>query len=199
MECPHNKWNGHICPGDKRHWCLKKERPVTNRYNYQYCLNDNYKNCSIYQKELDRDCFFTTILCEILGQEKDNNLILSNLSCFRKNVLEQNKEYEKLLVCHERISPMIARAIRNTPKDLEKEFIELIYTSYLLPINKFIMENDIVNAIQRYKQMRSLLIVNFSLGQEWAKITFDYSHPESYRPKVRKKIIPIGLKNKGEI
>lgn len=194
MECPHSKWNGHICPKDKRHWCLKKERPVTYRYNYQYCLNDNYKECVIYQKELDRDCFFTTILCEILGQEKENNPILNNLCYFRINVLEQSEYYKELLVCHERISPLIARAIRHTSKDLEKEFIELIYTSYLLPLNKFIIENDIDNAIQRYKQMRNLLIVNFSLGQEWANITSYYKKPELYRPKVRRKIIPIGFK-----
>ena len=198
MECPHSKWNGHICPSDKQHWCLKKERPVTTKYNYNYCSNDNYKNCSIYQKGLETDCFFTIILCEILGQEKENNLILNNLNTFRKSILETNKEYEELLIFHERISPLIARAIRYTSKELEEEFIDLIYNSYLLPINKFIIEYDISNAIKRYEQMRSLLIVNYNLGQEWANITSHYKRPELYRPKVRKKIIPIGLKNKGE-
>lgn len=194
-ECPHNKWNGHLCRG--QHECLKTNRKVTTKYHNKYCYSPNYVECSIYQKNKEKDCFFTTILCEFLGQPFDENLILKNLNEFRKKVLEQDKQYEELLIYHDRISPLIADAIRNTSPEMLKEFIELIYTAYLLPINNFITIKDTKNAIRRYEKMRELLIVNFSLGQQYAYITYHYKHPEKNDKKTKKRI-PIGL-TKGNI
>ena len=174
-------------------WCLKEDKKVTTKHFNKYCSTNDYDQCQIYKENITKSCFFTTILCEKLSQPLVDNPILYNLKTFRKNILEQDAQYQELLTYHDRLSPIISNAIRNNSIQTINDFIEIIYSSYILPINKFILNGDIDNAIRRYEKMRELLIVNFGLEQEYYAIRTEYNQPE-FRKEKRKIRLPIGRK-----
>jgi len=173
----------------RQNFCFKKDGIVKGKYCRSYCSNSNYDNCPIYCKNKDSNCFFTTILCEKLGLSYDN-LILINLNNFRKNILEKKECYRELLVCHDRISPIISAAIRSCDIQSIDEILGVMYSNFLIPINNFIINGEVDKAIFRYKKMLELLVVYFSLGKEFADVTYYYKYPERYkfRTKLKKKI-----------
>ena len=194
MKCTFEKWGANKYSGPS--YCLKADRGVEHGYFCKYCSSGNYDKCSIYQENQQEDCFFRAIL-EKIGKLDDNNIILESLKKFRREILENNNscryvnkilEYRKLLVMHDRISPVIANAIRNTSINTIDEFLNIIHNTYIIPINNFIIENQTEKAIDYYKKMLELLIVNFSLNQEYASMKYRYAHPELYEMKKGKKI-----------
>ena len=195
MGCIFEKWGANDYCGPC--YCMKVDRRVAYSYYRKYCNSNNYDTCSIYQQNQQSDCFFTTILEKIGKLDDASKIILDNLKKIRKEILEGNNQcrdfsnhlqYRVLLVEHDRISPIIADAIRNTKIDTIDEFLTIIYEKYIIPINKFIIENQIEKVISYYKEMLKLLIVNFSLGQEYASMKYHYKHPELSEMKKGKKI-----------
>lgn len=168
----------------RNHFCFKKDGVVKGSYYHNYCSNSNYETCPIYNQDKESNCFFETILCEKMHLPEANH-ILENLTNFRKNTLEQDEKYRELLVIHDRISPIIADAIRNTSISSIDEFLKIIYSSFIAPINKFIIAKETAEAVERYEKMLKLLIVNFSLGQRFADIKYYCRHPEQYKSRVR--------------
>lgn len=193
MGCTFKKWgvNDYVGPC----YCVKADRGVTYGYYCKYCNSSNYDKCSVYQENQHEDCFFTAILEKI--NKLDIKIIIENFEKFRKDILEDNNkcrdfnknlEYRALLVMHDRMSPVIAGAIKNTNIDTIYDFLTIIYENYLIPINNFIIENQVEKAIYFYKKMFDLLIVNFSLNHEYASMKYQYKHPELYKMQKGKKI-----------
>lgn len=194
MKCTFKKWGANAFVGPS--YCVKADCGVEYRYFCKYCNSDNYDKCSIYQENQHEDCFFRAIL-EKISKLDDNNIILENFKKFRKEILENSNrcrlvneiiEYRKLLVMHDRISSIISNAIRNTSINTIDDFLNIIYNIYLIPINNFIIENQVEKAVYYYKKMLELLIVNFSLNQEYASMKYHYEHPELSKMKKGKKI-----------
>lgn len=168
----------------RKHFCFEKDGTVSQKCYTNYCDGPNYEECPIYKETMTKGNFFITILCEKRGLPIDNH-ILTDLTNFRKNILEKDEKYRELLIIHDRLSSIIADAIRNTSDKSISEFLDVIYSSYLIPINEFILNNQVDSAIFRYQKMLDLLMVNFSLGKEYANITYYYKYPERYKTRVR--------------
>lgn len=185
MNCTCYKWSNGKWYGTN--YCLKEKCKISERYYQEYCCNANYDKCKYYQENRDRDCFFTTILCEKNIPSSLNVEILMNLKAFRKNVLEKNHKYMELLVLHDGISPMISDAIRYNKISSIDEFLNVIYSNYIVPINNFILNRDVENAVKCYNKMLGILVVNFSLGSDLAGIKYHYNHPELFKVNTKKR------------
>lgn len=182
MECTFKKWGKNHLRGP--FYCEKAKAKVTAYRHAQYCKGPCYTECPIYKKSYDSDCFLATIFSKLELSNDISDSILENFKNFRRNILEKDFKYRDLLVYHDRISPFIADAIRNTNIDTIDEFLrEIIFNSYLIPINEYIVSGQVDKAISYYEKMRELLIVNFSLNKEYASMQYRYQHPELYKPK----------------
>lgn len=196
MDCTFKKWGyGHY---RGPFYCEKSVERVTQyRYN-QYCQGPCYSECPIYKDNLEKNCFFTTIFSKLNDDTINSKEFLNNWQVFRKKVLEKDSKYRDLLVYHDRISPFIADAIRNTSISTTDEFLKIIYNNYLIAINNYIKNNQVEKTIEVYKKMLELLIVNFSLGQEYASMKYHYKHPELHKPKSLFRSIKGHNRSKGE-
>lgn len=181
MDCTFKKWGYGHHSGPP--YCEKKGKRVSEKCYKNYCSNSCYCECPIYINDLEKKCFFTVILCPEIKTSSFNVELLMNLKRFRKNVLEKNYKYRDLLVYHDRISPLIADAIRNTNINGIDEFLKVIYENYIIIISNYINSNEVEKAVTRYQKMLELLIVNFSLNKEYANMQYRYKHPELYKPK----------------
>lgn len=181
MDCTFKKWGyGHY---RGPFYCEKKDGRVTSYIYNQYCNSSCYSECSIYKENLEQNCFFTALFAKLNDNTIDSKEFVKSWNLFRKNTLEKDKKYRDLLVYHDRISPLIADAVRNTKIDSIDEFLKIIYENYIIVISNHIENNEVEKAIIRYQKMLELLIVNFSLNKEYANMQYRYKHPELYRPK----------------
>lgn len=181
MDCTFKKWGYGHYRGPS--YCEKKGKRVTQyRYN-QYCQGPYYTECSIYKENYEKNCFLRALFDKLNDNTIDSKDFLNSWKLFRKNILEKNNKYRDLLVYHDRISPLIADAIRNTNIKSIDEFLKIIYKYYIINISNYIKNNQVERAIEVYKKMLELLIVNFSLNKEYASMKYRYQHPELYKPK----------------
>lgn len=193
MECTFNLWNGQ--EHNDSSYCLKIEQKVSKKHCANYCNSKDYNTCPIYQKQQENNCFLTFMLTHQLEQSKRNKEILANLQRFRQNILETNPQYKALLTYHSGLSPLIIEHMRYTPNDILNEFLQVIYKAYILPINDYIINGKIEHAIFRYEKLRELLIVNFSINQQFAAMTYHYQNPESHQTKIKKIRLPFNKSN----
>lgn len=181
MDCTFKKWGYGHYRGPA--YCEKKGERVTQyRYN-QYCQGPCYHECPIYKYNLEKTCFLRALFDKLNDNTIDSKEILNTWNLFRKNILEKNYKYRDLLVYHDRISSLIADAIRSTKIESIDEFLKVIYENYIIIINNYIKTNEVEQAVIRYQKMLELLIVNFSLNKEYASMQCHYKHPELYKPK----------------
>ena len=181
MDCPFKKWGyGHFYGPS---YCEKANKKVTSyRYN-QYCKSSCYSECPIYKENLEQNCFMRALFTKINVNTLDSKEILKKWNLFRKNILEKDNKYRDLLVYSDRISYLIADAIRNTTIESIDEFLKVIYENYIIIISNYINSNEVEKAVTRYQKMLELLIVNFSLNKEYSNMQYRYKHPELYKPK----------------
>ena len=171
-----------------KHECLKKEERVSKKCYYKYCSDDSYKTCPIYNEETQKNCIFNVILNEKM-QVPEGTIILENIYNFRKNILEQDDGYQELITIHDRISPIVSETIRTSNNEHLYELLNVIYLSFLLPLNRAISKKETEDAIKYYNKMLKLLIVSLSLDKEYYQITYYYRYPENYYKRPKKRII----------
>ena len=121
-------------------------------------------SCSThYQKRgsSSSDCYITTILCHRLGKE-DNCEELETLRKFRKNILQQEEQYQDILFEYDTVGPKIA-------KKLEQEdmlIVRGLYLTYIEPVVELIKKNNQEEAINRYQKMTKLLKSFYGIEEE---------------------------------
>ena len=169
MSCTFYRWNGGVF-GD--YWCDKKDCRVDSNTYYKYCRDYNYSDCPIYKMSSSSGCFITTIVCEILGKE-DNDQVLTNLRTFRENILKPQEKYHEILIDYDNIGPVIASCIANDPN---KEQMAIgLYEIALSKISKQIEEKENDKVIENYINMVLCLINYYQL-----KHIFNFGKDNNY-------------------
>lgn len=161
------------------YWCKKDNKEVLNREYEKYCSGCYYDECPIYKQSQSSGCFITTIVCDIL-KKQDNDELLENLRKFRNDILQPNENYHDILKEYDVIGTRLADCIINDP-DKEK-MASCLYENALLPINKKINNKEYNNAIEKYYLMTLSLINYYGLKHEYTAIkerNYDY---EDFNP-----------------
>lgn len=107
-------------------------------------------------------CYVTTIVCDILGY-KDDNGVLNSLRSLRDNVMQKDKQYEKLLYEYDTVGPKIARKLSEGDN---YELATALYNFYILPCALSINCKKYDDAINRYKEMTEGLKEAFGIEDE---------------------------------
>ncbi|MBR3161888.1 MAG: hypothetical protein IKF19_04075 [Bacilli bacterium] len=165
------KYNGHSCE------ILKKNKNKTNSNSY----NPNNKSSG-------SNCFITTIVCDILGndiqnkidelfqlskrenthiikqlagfiKEKDDiDMLLNNFRGFRDNVLQNDSKYDDVLMSYDTVGPVISNCIIND--DNRIDMARGLYENALIRINKLIKCEQYDEACEAYYIM-TLFLINY--------------------------------------
>ena len=145
-----------------------KTESISSDYYDRYCINDyNKLDCPLYKKYgpyQSSGCFITTIVCDVLGNH-DNCELLSTLRCFRDNVLQKDKKYYKYLMIYDNIGPVIADKIKSC--DDKNEMSLDIRDNMLLPIKKLYDNGEYDAACEWYRRMTVALIYYYGLEDEY--------------------------------
>ena len=149
---------------DGKFWCEKKlERHAANELECGRFCEAYSRSSSVSKSAYDfseektsngRICYLTTMICEILGLP-DNNTYLETLRQFRKNVLQKDNKYKKLLVEYDIIGPKIANYISKDPS--KKLIANNYFYDYIIPVIYFLNEGNIEKAIELYITMTNKL------------------------------------------
>lgn len=121
------------------YYSFRKDKGVLKNYHEQ-----------IYRIYNPSACYITTAMVHILGFD-DKCLELETLRNFRKNILQNNCEYEKILAEYDIIGPIISHELIHS--DLSAELSTIMYTKYIVPVINFINMNEIENAVNLYSNM----------------------------------------------
>lgn len=147
---------------DGEYWCEKKcERhlatdPECGIFCSAYSRSSGAINNAIsYSNSKNQSsCYLTTMLCSILNLP-DNNIYLETIRGFRKNILQKDEKYKRLLVEYDIVGPVIANALANDPL---RETIAMVYlTNFIIPITGFINNKENERAVNKYYQMTNNL------------------------------------------
>lgn len=123
---------------------------------------DSIKNAQRYSIDHSNErCYLTTMLCDILGME-DNNKYLFAMRCFRRNILQNDPKYKRLLVEYDIVGPKIAEALNNDP--LKEQIAHKYFKYSIIPIINNINNNNINLAVEMYKSMTNYLKGFYGLG-----------------------------------
>lgn len=177
MSCPYYKYKSGTLFG--YYWCIKDNKEVQTSEYEKYCRGYYYDECPIYRQSQSSGCFITTIVCDIL-KKQDNDELLENLREFRNNILQPNENYHDILKEYDVIGPKLADCIIN---DHDKEkMASCLYENALLPINKKINNKEYDSAIEMYYLMTLSLVNYYGLKHEYGEIKErDYDY-EDFNP-----------------
>jgi hypothetical protein len=87
-------------------------------------------SCNVHFKKRNNNCYITTAMCHILGEE-DNCETLETLRSFRDNYMKKHEEYLPLLEDYKTVGPMIADKLYDdencfwVAKTMKNNFIDL--------------------------------------------------------------------------
>lgn len=145
-----------------RYWCDKRlERTLaTNEACYRFCTAYSRKKLEIekfekFSEEHSKEgCYLTTIMCKILKMP-DNNPFMNTMRNFRKNVLQKDERYKKVLVEYDIVGPEIAKNIANDPQRVRIS-VDFMY-NYIKPIVNLIKQNKNDEAVLLYTEMTNKL------------------------------------------
>jgi len=145
---------------------------------------DKYRDYNELERIESRQCYITTILCEILGLE-DNCEILNAMREFRRVVLQRNLRYLGLLMDYDDVGPKIAECLRNDENKLwiAKELLK----HYISPIINCIKEQNYDSAVIMYYNMTNLLMENYQIVGDNEMIE-DYDQSMGGHGRVYKKV-----------
>lgn len=155
---------------DCKYWCTAKDEwhYANEAECWRFCraysrsisvANSFYKRSEESQKS-SGGCYITTIVCEILGKN-DNDNTLETLRKFRDNFLQKNRKYFGLLITYDIIGPIIAKKIR---EDENKEQIASnLYNLGIKKVAEYIDNNENEKAISLYTNMTQLLIDGYQI------------------------------------
>lgn len=124
---------------ERREYVSPHDKACSNRFE-----NDDVKNPP------KTDCYLTTIVCEILGNQ-DNSHELKVLRIFRDEYLKPKKEYHDLLCEYDIVGPIISEAIKNSLKP--EVFSKFLYDTYIKQTVICIEEGKYNLAVEIYKYM----------------------------------------------
>lgn len=167
MSCDFYEFQGGLFGGD--YYCKIKKATINSDTYYRYCRGYSYDECPIYkhEKSSSSGCFITTIICNILGKD-DNDELLNNFRKFRDNILVPNEKYHDILKEYDVIGSEVSELIAN---DKEKEKMAVgIYKNALLPINERIDQKDYDMAVEMYYIMTLSLVNYYGLKHEYNRI-----------------------------
>lgn len=106
-------------------------------------------------------CYLTTIVTHLLGKN-DKGYVLTTLRNFRKNILQKNEEYKRILVEYDIIGPKISEEILKAPNKVE--VAENLYNNILIKVVAFLENGEYEEAIKLYKGMTYGLQVCYGLA-----------------------------------
>ena len=135
--------------------------------------------CKDYQERLkpsNSGCFITTVVVNVLGYE-DDCWILNTLRNFRNNVLQKDARYLNLLLSYDVIGPKLAQALRNNEN--KDEICVLVSQYYLIPMCKFITNEDYTQATNLYVGMVKFLQNQLYVGDD--RDVTGYQYDESVK------------------
>lgn len=159
MSCDFYEFQSSLFGGD--YYCRKDNKVINSDTYYRYCRDYGYRDCPIYLEQSSGGCFITTIVCEILGKNDDDE-VLNNLRNFRDNVLQKNEKYYDLLKDYDIIGSMVADCIVN---DKDKLNIALwLYNNMILPINGLVLEGNSEEAVNRYYDSTLAMVEYYGLS-----------------------------------
>lgn len=169
-ECTYLKTDGNWPDIYGRYWCKKKDTEIM--ANSQECgsfcqaysrSSSTAKSYYDYSKDHQSSsgCFITTITCEILGMN-DNNQYLNSLRKFRNNILQKNKETIKILEEYDFIGPLIAEKLRNDPNRLK--IAQSLLVNTIIPVAYNTEMGNYNEAIKKYLEMTKSLITRYNLN-----------------------------------
>lgn len=174
MSCTFYSFKGGLFGGD--YWCDKKDCRVDNDTYRRYCRDYNYSNCPIFKKSDSSGCFITTVVCDILGNE-DNHEILNNLRKFRDEVLQKDEKYYEILKDYDNIGPYLADYIANDRDSVT--IANTVYNNMILPVNELILNKEYEMAVSKYQLMVMSLIEYYSLRELYDELkSNDYGYLE---------------------
>ena len=123
-------------------------------------------------------CFITTVVCEILGKEH-NDEVIEKLRSFRNNVLQKNKKYETTLMEYDTIGRSIA--IDKIPNDKYKNAVaNCIYNYTLKSIVSLADAGKNDEAATKYRAMTLSLINRYGLQEEYKDLVENNYYLEYY-------------------
>ena len=105
-------------------------------------------------------CYITTIICTILNQPDDCDL-LTTLRHFRDNYLKEKKEYLNLLLEYDYVGPIISKLLLQEPNMIQ--MAQDLTNIFLLPCYYLIKTNNFDDAIAVYKNMVTALKIRYNL------------------------------------
>lgn len=118
-------------------------------------------NAYRYSQDHQTHCYLTTILCNILNIP-DNNIYLETLRNFRKNVLQKDEKYKKLLVEYDIIGPKISQFLSMDP--MKEEIANKYFNKYIIPITELLNNKQYELAINTYILMTNSLSFLYNLN-----------------------------------
>ncbi len=160
-----------------------KEVQISSNYINDYCSKDyNVSYCPFYQQYGPKSsgCFITTIICDILNNE-DNNEIMNTLRNFRDNVLQENEEYYDILKLYDSIGPIISKLLCNDEN--REELSKVVLENILKPICIMIKEHKYDDAAEAYRVMTLKFISYYKLKKKYNKIVDDNYNIKNFNPK----------------
>lgn len=98
------------------------------------------------------NCYITTMICNILGQE-DTCEALETLRSFRNDVLQKDENYAPILHEYDTVGPKIAEKLSTEDKD----FVQNIYDCFIVSIVSYIQQEKKEEAISKYVEMTKSL------------------------------------------
>ena len=135
---------------------------------YRFCRaysrdSNSIENAYNYSKDHANSggCYLTTMLCNILGMP-DNNIYLETMRDFRKNILQNDKKYKKLLVEYDIVGPKIAQYL--SIDSLKIKIAQNYLNKYIIPITNLINEKNYNMAVNIYIYMTNSLSFLYSLN-----------------------------------
>ena len=192
--------------------CLKEERNVTKFQYRHYCSHPKYYECPFYNNKEGKDIgksrnvddMFITIIYGMLGKTNDGKEMIAKFYKFRREVLEKDINCYDILVCQDRLSPLIRKKIGCIINDaiidcsnlinLSKFINDIIYNEYMLPISSAIDNRKFKDAKKLYREMIYKLLEGLDLIDKYNEYERQYRAPEKHRPVIKKRR-PIGRKH----
>ena len=179
-ECTYLDLDKEYSSGDGRFWCeTKYEWHYANEAEcWRYCTAysrssstaDSFKKYSENTQSSSSSCYITTMISRILGLP-DDNPYLNVLRTFRKEKLQKDDKYKKLLVEYDLVGPIIAEKIYADEHRMQisKNFFNMGISKVI----SLILKNEDDKAIKLYTDMTQILKEGYGITYEVSQDDID--------------------------
>lgn len=157
----------HDCDG--KFWCEKKYEwhyadeaecwRFCQAYSRSSSTAESYRRYSK-DKQSSGGCFITTLVCDIMGQN-DNCDVLQSLRSFRNDIMHNHELFRNILLEYDILGPYITRALRMDKES--KSVANALYTTSITKVSEFIKKKEYSKAVRLYKEMTNGLVEYYGI------------------------------------